>query len=88
MAENEIWFRHKSGLVIVGLPVHWKGWLTGALYALALLSVIFLIQSLETVVGGDDLFFLRLIGIVVGVMLTLAFLWMAWPHRGTRDGGR
>lgn len=88
MAENEVWFRHKPGLVTVGLPVHWKGWVVGTLYALALLAVIFTAQSVAEDFGRDDLVFVVLVGVVAASALTLAFVLVAWPHRGEPDGGR
>lgn len=82
MTSRQVWFKHKPGLLIVGRPVHWKGWLTGALYAAALLAIIFAVQSLSGSLDGDERLMVRIVGIGAGILLTVAFAFMAWPHRG------
>ena len=78
---NDIWFAHKPGLVIVGRPVHWKGWALGVLFVAALLAIIFMVGETGATLDAAERRSLQIGATVIGLVLTLAFVIAAWPHR-------
>jgi hypothetical protein len=78
---NEVWFKHKPGLVIVGMPVHWKGWVLGLLFVAALLAITLLMLDRSVPQAPVDNT-LQLGGWIAICVLTVSFVFAAWPHRG------
>lgn len=81
---NEIWFKHKPGLIIVGRPVHWKGWVTGLLFGAALTATILVMVEIALATPPTERFIVWVIGYAIAAALALAFTIAAWPHREPR----
>jgi hypothetical protein len=78
---NEIWFKYKPGLIIVGRPVHWKGWATGLLFGAALTAVMLIMVEIARATQPNERVTVWIIGSAIAALLTLAFTIAAWPHR-------
>ena len=76
----EYWFRPKRRGIGIGLPIHWKGWVTLLLYMGAIVAMPWVYV---TYLGIPDEFVYRLIGVTV---LSVPFLWVV--IRKTRGGWR
>jgi hypothetical protein len=87
MSTNEVWFKHKTGLLVTGMPVHWKGWLVGLVFGAAVLSIVFAVNATRASLSGDELRVLYVVAGAAMLILIAAFAYMAWPHRGKPNGG-
>jgi len=81
---NEVWFKYKPGLIIVGRPVHWKGWATGLLFAAALTATILMTVQVALSAQPNDRFAVWVVGYGIAAMLVVLFTIAAWPHREPR----
>lgn len=88
MPSKEIWFKHREALLGVGMPVHWKGWLVSLVFGGVLLSVVFVFNATRGSLSGEELLMLYAGFGGAVLLLTVAFAFMAWPHREKPNGRR
>jgi Mg/Co/Ni transporter MgtE len=81
---NEIWFKHKPGLIVVGRPVHWKGWATGLLFGAAFTATILIMVEIALATPPNERLVVWVVGYAIAPALAVAFTFAAWPHRAPR----
>lgn len=79
---NEVWFRRKEGLVVIGVPVHWKGWIVSLVWSAVFLSALAAVLIVAPTLEPESRRLMQFAGGGVGLVATVIYLVITWPHRG------